>query len=71
MPFVAKKTPGSIGDHVWDKPGAVVEVDDDLAHHLTSLVPDEYEIADPPKAAASNTGNPTGRSKAKLDRADT
>jgi hypothetical protein len=47
--FIAKKTPGSIGDFVWDTPGAVVDVDAQVAAVVLAANPGEYSEADAPK----------------------
>ena len=63
--LIAKATPGSIGDHVWDAPGAVIDVPDDLGQHIITVAPDEYTLADDaPKAkpATRRGGKPADES---------
>lgn len=48
---LSKKTAGSVGEYVWDKAEAVVEVADEFATELIGLDPHEFShVEDKPAA---------------------
>lgn len=50
---LSKKSAGSVGVHVWAKPGDTVEVPDDLGQELLTIAKDEFShVADEVKAVA-------------------
>lgn len=48
---LSKKTAGSVGEYVWDKAEAVVEVADEFATELIALDPHEFSRPEDKPAA--------------------
>lgn len=62
--FLRKDQAGSAPGHTWEKPGDVVEVDDELAYQLLAIPYGGFSESEPPEPESDPEPDPDGEDDA-------